>query len=64
MAQIKTAREVLAWVEKDYFKGAGLVKASHLEGDERRAYVLAQVERLLATVHGATIMALLLSDIF
>lgn len=64
MAQIKTAREVLAWVEKDYFKGAGLDKASHLEGDERRAYVLAQVERLLATVHGATIMALLLSDIF
>lgn len=64
MAQIKTAREVLAWVEKDYFNGTGLEKASHLEGDERRAYVLAQVERLLATVHGATIMALLLSDIF
>ena len=61
---IKTAREVLAWIEKDYFKGTGLAKASHLEGDERRAYVLAQVERLLATVHGATIMALLLSDIF
>lgn len=64
MAQIKTAREVLAWVEKDYFKGTGLAKASHLEGDERRAYRLAQVERLLATPCGYTTAAIWLSDRF
>lgn len=37
MTQRKTAREMLAWIEKKFFKGAGLAKASRLEGDERRA---------------------------
>ena len=64
MAEIKTAREMLAWIEKKFFKGAGLAKASRLEGDERRAYKLAQVERLLTEKHGNPLMALYLSDQF
>ena len=36
--QIKTAKELLAQIERRYFKGAGLAKASTLEGDERKAY--------------------------
>ena len=47
MTQTITAKELLAQIEKRYFKGAGLAKASKLESDERRAFVLAQVERLL-----------------
>ncbi len=62
--QIKTAKEVLAQIERRYFKGAGLAKASKLEGDERRAYVLSQVERLLTTEYGASSMAMWLSDQF
>ncbi len=64
MAQIETASVELAWVEKNFFKGAGLDKASRLEGDERRAYRLAQVERLLATPCGYTSAAIWLSDRF
>lgn len=64
MAQIKTASVELAWVEKNFFKGAGLDKASRLKGDERRAYRLAQVERLLATPCGYTTAAIWLSDRF
>jgi len=64
MAQIETASVELAWVEKNFFKGAGLVKASRLKGDERRAYRLAQVERLLATPCGYTTAAIWLSDRF
>lgn len=64
MTQRKTAREMLAWIEKKFFKGAGLAKASRLEGDERRAYKLAQVERLLTERHGNPMMALYLSDQF
>lgn len=48
MTQIKTAREMLAQIEKDFFKGAGLDNASLLKGEERRAYRLAQVDRLLS----------------
>ena len=62
--QIKTAREMLAQIEMDFFKGAGLAKACKLEGDERRNYVLAQVERLLTTEHGASPLAVWLSDMF
>lgn len=62
--QIKTAKEVLAQIERRYFKGAGLVKGCKLKGDERRAYVLSQVERLLATEYGASSMAMWLSDQF
>ena len=62
--QIKTAKEVLAQIERRYFKGAGLAKGCKLKGDERRAYVLSQVERLLATEYGASSMAMWLSDQF
>ena len=62
--QIKSAREMLAQIEMDFFKGAGLAKACKLEGDERRNYVLAQVERLLTTEHGASPLAVWLSDMF
>ena len=55
---------MLAWIEKKFFKGAGLAKASRLEGDERRAYKLAQVERLLTDRYGNPLMALYLSDQF
>ena len=54
---------MLARIERRYFKGAGLAKASTLEGDERRAFVLAQVERLLTTA-GTPSLALCLSDEF
>jgi hypothetical protein len=62
--QNKTAREELAWIERKFFKGAGLAKASLLEGDERRAYRLAQVERLLTKKHGYEPLAVYLSDEF
>ena len=55
---------MLAQIEKDFFKGAGLAKASKLETDERRAFVLSQVERLLITHHGALPLAIYLSDMF
>ena len=64
MKQNKTAREMLAWIEKKFFKGAGLAKASRLEGDERRAYRLAQVERLLTEMRGFSPSAMWLSDQF
>lgn len=55
---------MLAQIEMDFFKGAELAKACKLEGDERRNYVLAQVERLLTTEHGASPLAVWLSDMF
>jgi len=64
MAQTKTAREMLAQIEKDFFKGAGLAKASLLEGEERKAYRLAQVERLLTERQGSVLLAMWLSDMF
>lgn len=64
MKQIKTAREMLAQIEKRLFSGAGLAGASRLEGDERRAYRLAQVERLLTQKHGSVELAMWLSDMF
>lgn len=62
--QIKTANELLAYIERKLFKGAGLAKASKLEGDERRNFVLAQVERLLSEKHGSSPLAMWLSDEF
>lgn len=47
MKQIMTAKELLAYIEKTFFKGAGLAKASLLEGEERRSYVLSQVDRFI-----------------
>jgi hypothetical protein len=45
MEQTKSASELLALIERKYFRGAGLDKASRTEGDERRAYRLERVER-------------------
>ena len=64
MNQTKTARERLAYIEKKFFKGAGLSKACLLEGEERRAYVLSQVERLLSTKYNNSLLGMYLSDSF
>lgn len=64
MKQIKTAREMLAQIENDFFKGVDLAEASLLKGDERRAFRLAQVERLLTSMHGYLPLAMYLSDMF
>ena len=64
MKQIKTARERLAKIEKDFFRGADLAAAGLLEGDKRRAFRLAQVDRLLAEKNGHTPLAVYLSDMF
>lgn len=62
--QTRTAREMLAYIEKTFFKGAGLVKASLLEGEERRAFRLSQVNRLLMEMHASVELAMWLSDMF
>lgn len=59
-----TAGEILAQIEKNFFKGAGLSKACKLSGEDRKSYVLAQVERLLATMYGSSPLAVHLSDQF
>lgn len=59
-----TASQLLAQIERDFFSGAGLAEASLLEGEERRAYRLAQVERLLTMKHGYSPLAMYLSDMF
>ena len=64
MEQTKSASELLALIERKYFRGAGLAKASRLEGEERRAYRLAQVERLLTKGSKYTPWAMSLSDDF
>ena len=64
MNQTKTARERLAYIEKKFFKGAGLSKVCLLEGEERRAYVLSQVERLLSTKYNNSLLGMYLSDSF
>ena len=62
--QTMTASQLLALIERKYFRGAGLAKASLLEGEERRAYRLAQVERLLTKGSKYTPWAMYLSDDF
>jgi hypothetical protein len=64
MEQTKSAREILALIERKYFRGAGLDKASRTEGDERRAYRLEQVERLLTKENAGALWAMHLSDEF
>ena len=59
-----TAGALLALIERDYFRGARLAEASQLEGKERRAYRLVQVERLLTEKHGYSRPAMHLSDMF
>ena len=62
--QTMTASELLALIERKYFRGAGLAKASLLEGEERRTYRLTQVERLLTAGNRDTPWAMYLSDEF
>ena len=64
MTQARTARQELAYIERRLFKGAGLAKACKLEGEERRAYRLAQVERLLTEKNRSIPMGVYLSDMF
>ena len=64
MGKTLTAREELAKIEKVFFKGAGLQKACSLEGEERRDYRLAQVERLLSDMRAGGPLAVYLSDRF
>jgi hypothetical protein len=59
-----TASQLLAQIERKYFRGAGLAKASLLEGEERRTYRLTQVERLLTAGNRYTPWAMYLSDEF
>ena len=55
---------MLAKIEKDFFRGASLGKASRSKGEERRNYRLAQVERLLTEKSGSVSLAMWLSDMF
>lgn len=65
MEQIKMARQELAFIEDTFFEGAGLDNASLLKGEERRAYRLAQVDRLLSMeLQYAAMTMPLLSDMF
>ena len=64
MNQTRTAREMLAQIENDFFRKTNLAEASRLVGDERRTFVLAQVERLLTEKHGSLPLAMFLSDMF
>ena len=65
MEQTRTARQELAFIEDIFFEGAGLDKASLLKGEERRAYRLAQVDRLLSAEPQYVVMAMpLLSEMF
>ena len=59
-----TARELLAQIENDFFSKADIHEASLLEGEQRRCYVLAQVERLLSEENGCSQLAERLSDMF
>ena len=64
MTHKKTARELLAWTENTFFKDVNLTAGSLLEGEERRAYKLSQVERLMTWMNGSCPFGLYLSDQF
>ena len=55
---------MLAQIENDFFRGTNLAEASRLEGDERSAFILSQVERLLTETNGSEPLAMYLSDMF
>lgn len=59
-----TASELLAQIENDFFRKTNLAEASLLEGDERSAFILSQVERLLTETNGSEPLAMYLSDMF
>lgn len=60
----KRTSELLAQIKRGCFKGVNLAKASVMKGEERRAFVLAQVERLLTGEQGYALPAMWLSDWF
>ena len=62
--KIRTASEMLAQIENDFFRKTNLAEASRLGGDERRVFILSQVERLLTETNGSEPLALYLSDMF
>ena len=64
MKQIGTAREMLAEIEKEFFKGVNLAEACLLEDEECRSFVLSQVERLLTERYGSSPLAMKFSDMF
>ncbi len=64
MTHKKTVSELLAWTERTFFKDAGLLAGSLLEGEQRRNFKLLQVERLLTEKHGSSPLAMWLSDMF
>ena len=64
MKQTRTAREMLAQIEDVFFKGVNLAETSVLESEERRTFVLSQVERLLTEESGQSPLAMWLSDQF
>ena len=55
---------MLAQIENDFFRKTNLAEASRLAGDERRTFVLSQVERLLTERCGSLPLAMWLSDQF
>ena len=64
MKQKKSASELLAQIKKACFRGVNLTKASVMKGEERRTFVLSQVERLLTPKRGYALPAMWLSDCF
>ena len=65
MTKVGTARQELAFIQEFFFKGEDLDKACLLKGKERRAYRLAQVDRLLSRELQYALMAMPgLSDMF
>ena len=64
MKQKKTASDLLAQIEIDFFEGVNLAAASRLQGGERRTFTLSQVERLLTEENGPDPLAMWLSDMF
>ena len=55
---------MLAQIENDFFRKTNIAEASRLAGDERRTFVLSQVERLLTERNGSSPLAMWLSDQF
>ena len=64
MEQTKTASRELELIERRFFWKARPFRSSFLEGEGRRVYKLAQVERLLTTTYCFSQMADYLSDKF
>lgn len=62
--KIITASELLAQIENDFFRKTNLAEASLLGGDERSAFILPQVERLLTKTNGSEPVGIWLSDMF